>query len=235
MTEWLLHNKSKIIQVLSGRSNVYLIQSGTNSILIDTGKKNVRTALVSKLKKLGVTNLNWLILTHTHFDHCQNAAFLKKEFNARIIVSKRAEQSIKQGYTPLPSGTNAFSKIILNFGKKLGATKFSYETFKVDNFINSETILEDKTLNIRILPTPGHSSDSISIVVNNEIAFVGDTLFGIFPNSVFPPYANEPQQLSMQWEKLYDTGCSVFLPGHGRPIPKKLLKKCLLKLPNENA
>ena len=30
---------------------------------------------------------------------------------------------------------------------------------------------------IRIIHTPGHSKDSISLVVNNELVFTGDTLF----------------------------------------------------------
>jgi len=57
------------------------------------------------------------------------------------------------------------------------------------------------------------------------MAFVGDTMFGIFPGSVFPPFAEDPRQLINSWGQLLDTGCSLFLPSHGSANTRELVQK----------
>lgn len=230
MKQWILSNGTKITRVLGGRSNVYLIQCHTRNVLVDTGKNSSRDKLMQKLKKLGISRLDWLILTHTHFDHCQNAAWIQKKTKCQIIVSGQAREFIPNGYTPLPSGTNPLAKLISALGSRIGARRFSYETFRVEEFIDAEKTIESGTIRVEFIPTPGHSSDSMCIIVNDEIALVGDTLFGIIPNSIFPPFADHPDLLKQQWKRLMDTNCHTFLPGHGHPISRALLEQHLAKL-----
>jgi glyoxylase-like metal-dependent hydrolase (beta-lactamase superfamily II) len=63
------------------------------------------------------------------------------------------------------------------------------------------------------------------VIVDEHIAIVGDTLFGVLPNSVYPPFRDCHEELVKSWGKLLETGCALFLPGHGRPIIRKLLEK----------
>ena len=229
MNQWRLGNGARIIQVLGGRSNVYLIKCHTQKVLIDTGKNNVWKKLIKKLNALGISSIDWLILTHTHFDHCRNAAQLQQKYDCKIMVSKQAQTFIQNGFTPLPSGTNFLTGIISQLGKLLGPKRFSYQPFQVNEFVSSNKTVETGLIKMDLIPTPGHSSDSLSIVVNNDIALVGDTLFGVFPKSVMPPYADDIRLLKLQWQKLIDTGCNIFLPGHGRPVSKELLARFLSK------
>jgi glyoxylase-like metal-dependent hydrolase (beta-lactamase superfamily II) len=82
--------------------------------------------------------------------------------------------------------------------------------------------------NAYILHTPGHSSGSVSIIVDDEIALVGDTMFGIFPWSVFPPFADDVKQMTESWGKLLETNCRLFLPGHGTANKRSLVQKNIL-------
>jgi glyoxylase-like metal-dependent hydrolase (beta-lactamase superfamily II) len=63
------------------------------------------------------------------------------------------------------------------------------------------------------------------VIIENEIALVGDTLFGIFRGSVFPPFADNPKLMVQSWKKLLDTGCTTFLPAHGSERDKAVLKR----------
>ena len=229
MRKWILNNGTKIHRILGGRSNVYLIQCHTRNVLVDTGKNGSGKKLLNILHKRGIQRIDWLILTHTHFDHCQNAALLQKKFNCQIRVSGKARTLIQNGYAPLPAGTNKLSTLIRSIGIHIGSRRFSFESFAVEEYIDDPKTIESGTIRVELIPTPGHSADSMCIVVNNEIALVGDTLFGILPNSVFPPFADDPLLLKQQWRKLLDTGCHTFLPGHGGPITKTLLERCLQK------
>jgi hydroxyacylglutathione hydrolase len=55
----------------------------------------------------------------------------------------------------------------------------------------------------------------MSVIIENDIAIVGDTLFGILPGSVFSPFGQDLSQMIESWGLLVGTGCKAFLPAHG--------------------
>ncbi len=227
MKKWLTKNNCEIYRVISDRSNVYLIVIGGESILVDTGSKSAFTRLQKNLSCLGLSleNITYLILTHTHYDHCQSAKRIKEISGCRIITSRESKESVNGGYYQLPNGTLFFTRIISRLGQKVGIKKYGYEPFEPDILIDNEYQLINNFNNIRITETAGHSDDSISIIIDEEIAIVGDTIFGVFPNSVFPPYADDVSKMIEKWGKLLDTNCKIFLPGHGSEVKRKLLKR----------
>jgi len=54
MKSWSTQNNCKITQVLSGRTNAYLVINNDNIILVDTGKKSALKRLSQNLKKLNI-------------------------------------------------------------------------------------------------------------------------------------------------------------------------------------
>jgi glyoxylase-like metal-dependent hydrolase (beta-lactamase superfamily II) len=50
-------------------------------------------------------------------------------------------------------------------------------------------------------------------------------MFGVFKNSIFPPYSDDAVKMIESWGKLINSGCSIFLPGHGKEIKRSLLEK----------
>lgn len=90
-----------------------------------------------------------------------------------------------------------------------------FDPCKADIEIENKFDLTPFGLDAYLLPTPGHSQGCISLVVNNEIAIVGDAMFGIFKGSIFPPFADDTELMVVSWGKLLDTGCDLFLPAHG--------------------
>jgi len=229
MKNWILNNGYRIDQLLSGRSNSYLISSENGNVLVDTGRKNKRSILLKNLKKLHAEKINWLILTHTHFDHCENAGFFQKNFNCRVVVSEKGLSNVKRGYSPLPRGTNPFSKIISGIGNHFLTGLFHFERFEPDHTYDEFFSFSIPGIDIELMATPGHSDDSISIIVNNEIALVGDAMFGVFKSSIFPPFADNPAEMVESWGKLLETECHTFLPGHGAEIKKELVNREQIK------
>lgn len=221
------NNQVKIVQVLSGRSNAWLLLADNLSILVDTGKASSFDKIFRNIRKTGLNpeQLDYLFLTHTHFDHCQSAARIRDLSGCRIMASVNAKTSVSTGYTELPKGALLPTRFISMLGRSIGRKRFGYPPFLADFWMEEPKAFGFNDLDIRIIETPGHSPDSISLIVQNEVAIVGDALFGIFPNSVFPPYADDVPQLIGSWGKLLDTGCSLFLPGHGRPINRDFLEK----------
>ena len=80
-----------------------------------------------------------------------------------------------------------------------------------------------------VVATPGHTECSASIVVDGEAALVGDALIHR-GRSVFPPFADRPEQVGDAWRVLLGTGAETFLCAHGGPVGRALLERSLAAL-----
>ncbi|MCG8701458.1 MAG: MBL fold metallo-hydrolase [Bacteroidales bacterium] len=223
LKSWTTTNNYKIHWLVWGKCNVYLVQVHNHNILIDTGP-GIRYHLLEKeLQHILSKNqsLTYIIHTHTHFDHCQNTVRVQNQFGGETLVHQQAEQCVENGYTTLSDGTYFVTKILARLGNAIGKTKFGYPAFSANLIIGNAHTIND--LNIDIINTPGHSPDSCSVLVDNEIALVGDTLLGLVRNKVFPIYANDVPALLKSWKNLLNTDCHTFLPGHGKPVSREML------------
>lgn len=227
MKKWTTTNGYEIYLFSTGFSNTYLVRFRGKSILTDTSLKANYSKLKKELARAGlqISQTDYLFLTHTHYDHCQNAAQIKKQSGCKVIVSENAATYIKKGDSPLPKGTNSYSKIVIGLGDVFGKFMNHFEPFEADIFVKDERQTIEGFPEIEIRQTPGHSPDSISLIVDGEYALVGDTAFGIFKNSAFPPFANDIPQLYRSWGRLLSSSCKFYLPGHGKPVTRKKLEE----------
>lgn len=69
--------------------NCYIVESGGNAILVDTGSGECYTAVAEECRKY---DLRLIVLTHVHFDHAENAARLSKEFDVPVDFHKADEE-----------------------------------------------------------------------------------------------------------------------------------------------
>ncbi|MGH8278692.1 MAG: MBL fold metallo-hydrolase [Gammaproteobacteria bacterium] len=103
--------------------------------------------------------VDWVLETHAHADHLSAAQHVKLNLGARTGIGAGILQVQK-----------AF-KAIYNLGDEFLADGSQFDHL----FTDGETfILGDTT--VRVLVTPGHTSDSVTYIVG-DAAFVGDTLF----------------------------------------------------------
>lgn len=226
MKKWNTKSGSEIIKILSGRSNVFLLTNGKNNILIDTGTGFMWDRLVKVLDQINVNRIDYLILTHTHFDHAANSARIKEKYNAKVIVHKDEASYLISGENISIKGTNLVTRLIVNLLAKRILSVTRFEPCKSNILVDTDFDLSFSGFNAIIMHTPGHTSGSVSVIIDNEIAIVGDTMFGVFKWSVFPPYANDTKQMIKSWGKLLETGCTLFLPGHGSANSRFLVQKC---------
>jgi hydroxyacylglutathione hydrolase len=225
MKSWKTKSGYKIIRVLSGRSNVFLLTNGVKNILIDTGPKFMKNTLEKRLTRLNINQIDYLVLTHSHFDHAGNARRIKEKYKARVIIHKDEASCLTSGEFIIPQGTNLVTRTLVNLFSKRFAHKLKCEPCPYDILIDAKFNFHDAGFNAYIIHTPGHSAGSVSVIVDDEIALVGDALFGVFKWSVFPPFAEDSEQMIQSWGKLLETKCSVFLPSHGSANSRQLLQK----------
>jgi glyoxylase-like metal-dependent hydrolase (beta-lactamase superfamily II) len=218
-----------VIQVLGGRCNVFLVSGRHCWLLVDTSWKWAWRTLSARLDRLlpDRSALDALVLTHAHFDHAENAARIQDKYPVQIIVQREEAAWLASGENPLPRGTNAATRWLTDTFAARIEPHVRYRPVSPDCIVDRELDLRPLGFNALLLHTPGHSPGSMSLIVDDEIALVGDTLYGAFPGTAFPPFADDPQVLFASWERLLATGCEIFLPAHGTARGRSLVQRQL--------
>ena len=223
MKTWETKSGHKIIRVLAGRSNVFLVSHNGKYFLVDTSPGRRWNTLDRRLRRLGVERLDALVLTHAHYDHVGNAARLQERYEARVIAHIAEGPFMARGENNAVGGSNALTRLMVARLGKLFARRARYEPCRPDIQVDPSFNLGEYGFKAQALHTPGHTPGSLSVIVDDEIALVGDAMFGIFPGSVFPPYAMDAGETVRSWEKLLATHCRLFLPAHGTANSRQLV------------
>ncbi|MFQ9742013.1 MAG: MBL fold metallo-hydrolase [Slackia sp.] len=66
----------------AGSANCFLIHRNGEAVLVDTGKTAYRDRILEACRNF---DMRAIALTHGHYDHVQNAAFLSNELNVPIV------------------------------------------------------------------------------------------------------------------------------------------------------
>jgi glyoxylase-like metal-dependent hydrolase (beta-lactamase superfamily II) len=218
-------NRITTIKMLS--SNAYVVANGKRAILIDAGMKRKQGKILAALAQMQLApeDIKLIILTHTHYDHAGSLRALQQITGAKVLVHKAEASCLEQGHCAFPKGTMWFPKLMSVIGRALNKGVGRYAPVVPDIAISRRFDLQAYGIEGYILPTPGHTAGSLTVVIEKDHAIVGDTLFNIFKHSVFPPYANDQEELLKSWKKLLDIGCECFYPGHGKPFTRERLQK----------
>jgi hydroxyacylglutathione hydrolase len=219
--------QNRILRIPMLSSNAYLVANGKQAILIDCGMKKKEKKIVAALRQMQLSprDIQLIILTHTHYDHAGSVKALQQITSAKVLVHKAEASCLEQGYCAFPKGTMWFPKIMSAIGRALNKKVGRYAPVAPDIAISRRFDLKPFGIDGYVLPTPGHTAGSISVVIEKDHAIVGDTLFNIFKHSVYPPYATDQEGLLKSWKKLLESGCKYFYPGHGKPFTRERLQK----------
>jgi glyoxylase-like metal-dependent hydrolase (beta-lactamase superfamily II) len=96
--KWTTNKGSLVTLTVSGRNNVYLVESGGVVMLVDVGMGYMYDNLLLKIKRANVTP-GIIAITHAHYDHAENTLRLKDKFNAKVLVHAAEAPNLAQAQT----------------------------------------------------------------------------------------------------------------------------------------
>ena len=240
--------KDKFIKLSPGKTNCYLLKANDGYLLIDTGYDKDYNSFLTGLRKhnIDVTNINYLLLTHHHDDHSGFVNKLLKETDLTIICHKLAKELLETGKNNMSNGGGYINKRIYYLSRiyKLFNQDWNF-TFPPVNLREKDilvkgdnnTLLKELGINAKIIYTPGHTIDSISVILDNEIIFCGDAAMswplwaGIKYCTIF---ITDVEQFYKSWEKIIKSGVKMVYPAHGNPFSIEMLKENIWKYTNES-
>lgn len=149
------NQETKMIVFGLGKADSIYIESGSQSMLIDTGLKEHRELLISKLEGLGVEKLDYLILTHPDKDHIGSAGYILARFDVgELIQSTHFKGTNREARIAEAVRLKNIENSQLTNDREftLGELKISLlapekEEYKKDNDYSILTLIEDRDLN----------------------------------------------------------------------------------------
>lgn len=193
-------------------SNIYLITGSKGVALIDTGTGFQSDILMSRISDtLNGCNLDYIILTHRHYDHVGGVSAVTSVYDPKIYASRSDASPLRAGDSESTLGTV--------FGGHI-------EPMDIIDFNEGDQIDlgEHKLVCIE---TPGHTIGSICILDETTGSlFSGDTfMVGSVGNYSHP--TGSAEMLINSLRKLMDVDFDGLYPGHG-PFVKSNGKQFLL-------
>lgn len=172
-------------------SNCYLLL-GERPVLVDTGSPGDLKRILSGLKASGVDpkDLALILLTHGHSNHAGCAAELRRRSGAQIAIHAGDAGLVRAGRNGVIAVQDWLGRVLRPFVDE------GFEGFEPDLVFKEGISLEPYGLRGRILPTPGHTPGSISLVLANGEALIGDVLRGslVWPDRAREHYfCNDPE------------------------------------------
>ena len=206
-----------LIRIKCAISNCYLLL-GQRPVLVDTGAPGDLKRFLAALKASGVEprDLALILLTHGHSNHAGCAAELRRRTGAQIALHAGDAQLVRTGRNGVIAVQDWLGRVLRPFVDE------EFEAFEPDLVFKEGISLEPYGLRGRVLPTPGHTAGSVSIVLANGEALIGDVLRGslVWPNRSRDHYfCNDPELNQRSIVRLAREGLLRCHPGVYGSVP----------------
>lgn len=194
-----------ILNVGYRSTNYWVVSAGSSRLLVDLGFPGTVGTMLAGLTRQGVPmhEVRHGLATHYHIDHAGAAQDLKMRGMRLVVVDLQLAAvpamarwtKPHDGYTPIALDDNLVTTIA-----------------------DSRRLLAGLGIAGQIVPTPGHSDDSVSLLLDDGSAFTGDLTI---PALAEPANAGTVQR---SWRRLRELGAARVHPGHGPIFPLSRLE-----------
>ncbi len=222
---------TRVIKIKLSISNAYLIK-GRKTILVDTGAPREGIKILRALAGLGIEpkDFSLILHTHAHMDHVGSTLELKRWVDAPTAVHVSDAAMLASGNMGKVTAINLEGRIILPFVNK------PFPGVKPDILIKDEISLNEFGVDGRIIFTPGHTTGSISILLKNGEAIIGDLLMGGWLGGNLQPtrpnfhyYAEDMNEVRASIQKLLSYNPQKLYVGHGGPLDAATVRQFIAR------
>lgn len=184
-------------------THYFLLEVTGGWLMVDAGWPGSLPMLAGKLRAYQVDGrqIKFVLPTHFHPDHAGLAQEIKQAWGTRLIVHERQVPFIPQ--------------LAAHYAKKGGYVPVQVEPQDLVLTGDGRERLEALGLAGRVVLTPGHSDDSVSLVLDSGEAFMGD---------LPPPNVVDDPTVHASWQALRAAGARTLYPSHAPPFAMETLR-----------
>ena len=176
------------VRSLPGDS-AFLIDDGKTSVLYDTGFAFTGYKIAENIKKaLGERTLDYIFLTHSHYDHALGSVYVLKHYpNARVVAGEYAKKIFAK-----PTARALMRELDGKFARKCGVSEYEdlIDDLKVDIAVNDGDVVECGDMRFTAIALPGHTKCSVGFYLAENKLLLGSETLGVYfgDNTYLPSY-----------------------------------------------
>jgi len=203
--------------------NVYLIDGGSEFLLIDIGFEDSVDEIVELIRQMdfSLSSCKMVIATHADADHIQGLRRAKELLKTKVVAHPESVGPIEAG------------DVILTFASiKAQKIEIPMPPCKIDQELNEGDVIPVGNLKLAVWHTPGHTEGQLSFKMGN-LLFCGDNIYKDSCVGVIDAHhgSNIPHFIASLKRILRDDA-AFLLPSHGPVFRRdnRILQKAIDRL-----
>ncbi|HEY32907.1 MAG TPA: MBL fold metallo-hydrolase [Dehalococcoidia bacterium] len=222
---------AEIHKLPMGICNCYLIKE-KEVILVDAGPPKQVGKFRTALQKLSTEphDISLMLITHGHYDHIGSVSEVKALTGCKVAINHREKEWVEQALRPMPPGIGIWGTVMAALMRAM-VPFMKFPASSVDIELGDEEFpLQPFGVNGKFIYTPGHTSGSMSLLLETGEAFVGDLAMSSLPMRIgpgMPIFGDDRDTIKASWRLLLDNGAKWIYPAHGNPFSAEVLSKAL--------
>lgn len=187
-----------IVNVGYRSTNYWVVSEGRSRILVDLGWPGTMGLMRANLDRAGVPlhEIRYGLATHYHPDHAGLAQELKQAGVPLLMMD--VQVALAPVLATIVKPRDGYVDITMHDNVTVACA-------------DSRSLLERIGIHGEIIHTPGHSDDSVSLLLDDGSVFTGD----LTPVSLAES-EGQAAVLRASWQRLRERGALRVYPGHGR-------------------
>jgi len=169
--------------------SAFLIDNGTTTVLYDTGFAFTGYAVADNIRKvLGSRTLDYIFLTHSHYDHAAGSPYICARYpEAKVVAGEYALKIFAK-----PTARSVMRELDRKFAAKCGVTDYEdrIDELHVDIPVREGDIIRAGEMAFTAVELPGHTKCSVGYYLPGEKLLLGTETLGVYDGDgiVFPSY-----------------------------------------------
>lgn len=166
--------------------SAFLIDDGVTSIMYDAGFAFTGYEIADKIKFiLGDRKLDYIFLTHSHYDHVLGAVYALKYWpEAKVVAGQHTAEIFNK-----PSARDVMRQLDNKFAKTCGIDTYEdlIDELKVDIVVKDGDIVKAGDMTFEVLCLPGHTKCSIGFYCAKRKLLLSCESIGVYDGKTVMP------------------------------------------------
>lgn len=170
----------------------FLLLTPQKAALVDTGFAHSAQQMIENIKNvLGDRPLDYILLTHSHYDHASGSVYCKREYkDAQVVGSAHAAEIFQK-----ESAHKLIREMNKNAAMLAGGAEYEDITaaLMIDRVVCEGDVIDLGSLKLRVIEAPGHTRCCIAFFSEEEKLLIACETLGVPAGEdlVMPCYMTE--------------------------------------------
>jgi len=202
------------VRCLPGDS-AFLLDDGETAILVDSGFGFTGYRVADNIKKvLGERKLDYIFLTHSHYDHALGSAYILRRYPAAVVVAGSYAASI----FPRSGALRVMRELDSKFAAECGAGEYEFlgEELRVDIPAEDGDMICAGSMEFQVINLPGHTRCSVGYYCADRKLLIATESLGVYDGAagIVPSYLVSYEDVLCSADRMAELEIDAILSPH---------------------